>query len=399
MKTVYDPIYGFISITPLMKLFIDTPEFQRLRELRQLGAVHYVFPSANHTRFEHSLGVSYLAGKLMKQLKERQPKLEITDRDIELTRVAGLLHDIGHGPFSHIFDNYVCGENEPKHEERGIEMIKRMVYVYNIPLSDKELQYIVDMIDPPLDKQNHWKYQIIANKINSIDVDKMDYIQRDCFHIGIAFGGDYKRLFDECRVVKYNDDFIIAWSDKCEFDLYSLLGARYRLHKQVLSHHAVKAYEYIIIDILKYIIRSNPDMNYSYLTDSMVTCRMYMPKLNTRRDSMFFREHYQKKEERIVKVYNGTYKMIQKPGYIIDVIQIGFVSDSDKHPLLNIVYYNHRDVNNTYKKTLEDMHMLFPLHHQETILRLYMSSSTVSEEEKENMYNHWNKIINNTLDN
>ena len=84
-----------------MQEFIDTYEFQRLRDLKQLGATYFVFPSATHTRFEHSIGVSHLAGKLMETLQKKQPRLKITAREIEVTRIAGLVHDIGQGPFSH----------------------------------------------------------------------------------------------------------------------------------------------------------------------------------------------------------------------------------------------------------------------------------------------------------
>ena len=99
-KEIYDPIHDFIQVTPLMKQIIDTPEFQRLRELKQLGATYFVFPSATHSRFAHSLGVSHLAGKLMETLQKNQERLQISDRDIELTCIAALVHDIGHGPFS-----------------------------------------------------------------------------------------------------------------------------------------------------------------------------------------------------------------------------------------------------------------------------------------------------------
>lgn len=82
-KQIFCPIHGFINITPLMKSIIDTVEFKRLHHLRQVGAAYLVFPSANHTRFEHSIGVSHLAGKLMKNLQKNQPELKISDRLIE----------------------------------------------------------------------------------------------------------------------------------------------------------------------------------------------------------------------------------------------------------------------------------------------------------------------------
>ena len=113
-KQIYDPIHAFITITPLMQSIIDTSEFQRLRDLKQLGAVQYIYPSATHTRFEHSLGVSHLAGIMAENLMKSEYSLDLPlekSRFIEIVRIAGLIHDIGHGPFSHLYDNQVRGVN------------------------------------------------------------------------------------------------------------------------------------------------------------------------------------------------------------------------------------------------------------------------------------------------
>ena len=179
-KEIYDPIHDFIHITPLMRQVIDTPEFQRLRELKQLGATYFVFPSATHSRFAHSLGVSHLAGKLMETLQKNQKKLQISERDIELTRIAALVHDIGHGPFSHLYDDHIrsCGEDD--HEVRGCKTFKKMVTKYQLPLEPVEVEKIILMINPDDTVKNMWSYQIVANKMCQIDVDKLDYIRRDC---------------------------------------------------------------------------------------------------------------------------------------------------------------------------------------------------------------------------
>ena len=96
---MYDMIHKSVHIPPIVKLFIDKPEFQRLRNIKQLGAAHYVYPSAVHTRFEHSIGVGWLARCWLTFIRRQQPELNITEDTIYLLQLAGTLHDIGHGPF------------------------------------------------------------------------------------------------------------------------------------------------------------------------------------------------------------------------------------------------------------------------------------------------------------
>ena len=105
-KVINDPVHGHIEIPDYCLEVVDTPHFQRLRDLKQLGASYLVFPGASHNRFEHSLGVSYLAGKLVSRLQAQQPELGITRHDLKLTQLAGLCHDLGHGPFSHAFEQW-----------------------------------------------------------------------------------------------------------------------------------------------------------------------------------------------------------------------------------------------------------------------------------------------------
>jgi deoxynucleoside triphosphate triphosphohydrolase SAMHD1 len=104
-KIINDNIHGCIQMPPTCIKIIDTSEFQRLRDIKQLGTCSYVFPTATHTRFEHSLGVAHLAKNLLKYIKSNQPELDISDQDILNVMVAGLCHDLGHCILSHVFDN------------------------------------------------------------------------------------------------------------------------------------------------------------------------------------------------------------------------------------------------------------------------------------------------------
>ncbi|MCK5047338.1 MAG: HD domain-containing protein, partial [Candidatus Heimdallarchaeota archaeon] len=114
IQFIKDPIHGYIFISDLDKELIDTKYYQRLRRIKQLSGSEYVYPGANHTRFEHSLGVSFLAEKMGNSLKNDED-VEITDFEIKQLRTAALLHDIGHGPFSHTFEALLLKVN--KHHE------------------------------------------------------------------------------------------------------------------------------------------------------------------------------------------------------------------------------------------------------------------------------------------
>jgi HD superfamily phosphohydrolase len=110
---------------------VDTPQFQRLRDLKQLGSSYYIFPGASHNRFEHSLGVSHLAGSLARRFSTSQGELDMGERDVELISVAGLCHDLGHGPFSHVFDNEFIPAARPgclwNHEDMSTKMFQYLV--------------------------------------------------------------------------------------------------------------------------------------------------------------------------------------------------------------------------------------------------------------------------------
>ncbi|KAI4892676.1 hypothetical protein NFI96_028025 [Prochilodus magdalenae] len=203
-----DPIHGHIELHPLLVQIIDTPQFQRLRHLKQLGGVYFVFPGASHNRFEHSVGVGHLAGRLVRVLSERQPELSISPQDILCVEIAGLCHDLGHGPFSHLFDGSFIPEVRPglkwKHEQASVKMFDHLVKENNLePVMEKygltpdDLIFIKEQIAGPLGssassdtewpykgrpEEKSFLYQIVANKKNGIDVDKWDYFARQVDH-------------------------------------------------------------------------------------------------------------------------------------------------------------------------------------------------------------------------
>ena len=379
---IHDPIHDTITLTQLMKNIIDTHEFQRLRDLKQLGATYFVFPSATHTRFEHSIGVSHLAGELMTVLQKNQPRLCITDRAIELTRIAGLVHDIGHGPFSHLYDDHIRASGEDEHETRGCKLFKSMVEKYKLPISEQEVAHICLMIDPGKKLQKSWSYQIISNKMCQIDVDKLDYIQRDCYHLGLNTSETFSRIIQSVRVITTpNGNEVLGWPKKVGFNIFNLFATRYRLHKQVYNHHTIKAHEFIIVDILKQIKRSIGVAVWK-LTDSAIMCPLHSQ----------FSEFYKKIQTRninklvgemVVKLPHDSYHP-EDPNprlildHVIQLTKIGFAG-GDKNPLNQVYYYTKDNPDQGFHISLQDSSFCIPSQHQELIVRMYSTNNTITK--------------------
>uniref|UniRef100_F7CIF8 Deoxynucleoside triphosphate triphosphohydrolase SAMHD1 n=1 Tax=Monodelphis domestica TaxID=13616 RepID=F7CIF8_MONDO len=274
MKVFNDPIHGHIELHPLLIRIIDTPQFQRLRYIKQLGGSYYVFPGASHNRFEHSLGVGYLAGYLVRTLQEKQPELQITNRDMLCVQIAGLCHDLGHGPFSHMFDGRFIPLARPelnwRHETASVKMFEHLVNANGIEavmrnyglVPEEDICFIKEQIEGSLDsteEQSAWLkkgrpqeknflYEIVANKRNGIDVDKWDYFARDCHHLGIQNNFDYKRFLKFARVCKVDEKTHICTRDKEVGNLYDMFHTRNCLHRRAYQHKIGNIIETMITD-------------------------------------------------------------------------------------------------------------------------------------------------------
>ena len=246
-KIIKDCIYRFIEIPFLCQKFMDHPLFQRLRRIRQLGLAHYIFPSAVHTRFEHSLGVMHLSAVVVEQLRKFTP---ISNRDKDLVQLAGMLHDVGHVAFSHLFDSLmeVCpSEQKETHEQRSVRFLGMMNDELKLLTRDEE-EIVKNMIlGRRTSSKAPYLFEIVCNSQNGLDVDKMDYLQRDAYHTGLpGFQPDY--LIRSMRISE--SDGHIVLQKKAENDVKDLYLTRKRMFTNVYYHKTLCKLERIYICML-----------------------------------------------------------------------------------------------------------------------------------------------------
>lgn len=406
------PIHGFITLTSRMVSIVDKPEFKRLHNIRQLGVAYIVYPSANHTRFEHSLGVAHLAKLLIKNLQINQPDLCINDNQVELVQIAGLIHDIGHGPFSHLWDDYMLSDEDLEHEERGIKIFKSMVEKYTLPFTEQEVTQIIEMVNPSEKNKLNFLYQIVANKMCSIDVDKIDYLQRDSYHVGFGVNNKFERLITMCRVVSYEGNQVLGWPTKLQNEILNLFSLRYRLHKQVYNHHSVKAAEYLVYLMLIEIKHNNQskDLYDTYRWNDSIINIPVSDKHKGYLDNLYMRQLPKMLGEVIMSVNdNNSISSIEKQLFralswleVHDVdhfnwskIKIGFVSGNNENPLYNVVYYDKEKIGNTLKGSIIKAYDSFmvPKNYQEYIYRIFVDSNKNSEHEMEMAKKTWLSIM------
>lgn len=270
-KRLRDPVHGLIifddsePIDMLAWKLMDTPEFQRLRRIRQLGVSEFTFPGAVHTRFAHSVGVFHTARMLVGVLeREMKRKQQVLDKPkVEVALIAALLHDLGHGPFSHTFESVQESRHVTKrHEKWTAEIIRNARGALKPVLEDHRIGF-TEEVASLLEKEDPEDiYHSIVS--SSFDADRLDYLRRDKLMTGTGAGGiDFDWLIENIRVAEIELDTpdedgdeprkvpTFCLTSKAKPAAEQFLLARYTLHQQVYFHKATRCVEHMIGRLLR----------------------------------------------------------------------------------------------------------------------------------------------------
>lgn len=236
---IYDSIHGYIGLTSSELSIVNSLIFQRLHQIRHLGTAYFVYPGATQSRFSHSLGAMFVIGRIAEKLRQLGYLKDIDE--IQKLRLAALLHDVGHYPFSHVIENSILrlGDGEVgRHEDFSNHLIRKS------PIRDKFESYDAEEIASILSKK-YVKNPLYSLLISSdLDADRIDYLMRDAYHTGVAYGIiDVDRLI---RTVKVDEEEHLAVEDKGKQALENFLMARYHMYQTVYYHKTVVGFELML---------------------------------------------------------------------------------------------------------------------------------------------------------
>ncbi len=245
-KIFRDPLYNYISIDTktdgwLLEL-LDTPEVQRLRRIHQLGVSHFTYPGAEHSRLSHSLGVLHLMQEALEQISKIDDAQ--TRRSREPLLAAALLHDVGHAPFSHLFEPCL----EIDHEEwtkriilAADSSVNRVLVKHDISPTD-----VAKVIEEDIDPRSAWKKSLLSSQL---DVDRLDYLRRDSLFTGAGYGHyDFFRLLHSFELHEENNGGYrdLVWSKKAAYAIEEYIFSRFYMYENVYMHKTTRGYEKLL---------------------------------------------------------------------------------------------------------------------------------------------------------
>lgn len=267
-RRIFDRVYGEIYLSERSSELLNTRALQRLDAVRQLGGCSFVYPSASHTRLEHSIGVAHLAATMGRHLRGL---CDVTDDDIVCLEVAGLLHDVGHGPFSHLFEEYVREHVDAawSHEAMSERVIRDLL---TDRMTAREVELVLSMVSgrdvgdgAVLSPERRVLLEVVHNCTCGIDVDRLDYLLRDSLCVfGATHSIDVSRIVSGARAIRGVDGArVLAFDQSVALSIEQIFDLRTRLHRQLYQHRDVLLVE----DFIKDGLQRNHDRVVASLSD------------------------------------------------------------------------------------------------------------------------------------
>jgi len=250
VKRIFDPIHHFIELSPAEARLLDLPVMQRLRRLRQLGLAYLAYPSAEHSRFSHALGALAMGARAFDELVRHGPEYFADSADVDyqrrLVRAALLLHDIGHGPFSHACEA-VLGV---RHEARTGDLLRLPEMRSGLAALDVHAADVLGLIVGDTTSRYPALRELVSGP--NLDADRMDYLQRDAYFTGVATGRyDAEQLVASLRLFERAGQVVMGIDARGVVALESFVMARYMMFASVYFHHTTRIFERVLQDVLR----------------------------------------------------------------------------------------------------------------------------------------------------
>ena len=354
---IRDPIHGYIRVNELEKEIIDNRFLQRLKRIKQLGLVHVVYPGGEHSRFTHSLGTMHVAGLMGKRLESQGV---IDEDDVQVLRLAGLIHDVGHGPFSHVFEDLLHEKRGMTHEDLTIWIVENTELKDILERGGYDAKKIAEISVGRYKGKKRFLNDVM---VSGFCADILDYLERDSYHTGVEYG-----RIDVDRIT----NSVIALGDQLAIDatalyaLESLIIARYEMFRAVYFHRTVRAATIMIREVmfladaeLGLTSFSSPGEYYrlvdEYVISSILDSKTASKKLELARDlleKLLRRELLKSCYERVFHTHDTLYSSLIKEiklreAIIGEIAELAEVEREDVYldfpTLLSVPHYPLRD--------------------------------------------------------
>lgn len=350
MNFIHDPILNNIQISEKALRIIDHPFFDRTHYINQLGCTYRIFPSATHSRKAHMIGTYHITVTLLEHLSKYT---HIDNHTKELISLGGLVHDIGHCAGSHLFDKYVLSqlvkENILSHDNQWITHENRSKILFRIigkeiNLSDEDIEFVCEVIEPTKENSEKWQFSIVNNKQHGLDTDKLDYILRDNYFLGLKLNINLSQIIKNSRII----DNKWAFNKNIQDELFNVFFVRYRLFKLLTQPQIIKfdlSYRNIILKSEKlrkeiiHIFKNKDIYGFIKLTDS------YILHFG---DDKYVREFYKRTTYKYITQDNNNNNNIEDVTFNINICK------KNNDALANIIFFDPK----TNEKCLIDKNIL-----------------------------------------